>query len=223
MSLEGGLKLIASRAKLMQALPEGGGMTAILSPIEAVLPFVEQCEGVEVAAINGLKQVVLSGELKALEGLGADLKAAGHKVRPLKVSHAFHSALMDPMLDAFESVLSSMHFKHPDVTVISNITAQACDTFSAQYWRQHVRSAVNFTGSIKALTDQGRTVFLEIGPHPVLIGMGKRCLLPEQADEMLWLGSIKRGTNDWGMMASTLDELYCCGFDIDFPINRARL
>lgn len=213
MSLEDGLKLIATRARLMQALPAGGGMTAVLSPIEEIQPLADAQDGVEVAAINGLKQVVLSGSLDALATLGQTLKDAGHKPRPLKVSHAFHSALMDPMLATFENALSTMSFHTPNVELISNVTAQPCVAFSAQYWRDHVRSCVNFTGSINTLAARGRTVFLEIGPHPVLVGMGARSMAPEQAEQMSWLPSLKRGQNECDLMAKTRAELFALGFD----------
>lgn len=194
LSFEDGLTLIAARARLMQALPSGGGMLAVmsgLSDVEATLG--DHFKTVDVAALNGPKQTVLSGALDALDAAAGHLKSSGVKSRALTVSHAFHSRLMDPMLAEFGAVAATLSYAAPQVALLSNVTGAFADasTYNADYWVNHVRGAVRFYPSMQTLTStQSVTRCIEIGPQPVLIGMAKRCVSNPAA--MTWLPSMKR-------------------------------
>ena len=216
-SLEDGLKLIAERGRLMQAQPAGGKMAAILADEarvrEAVAPYLNR---VSIAAVNGPRNVVISGAGEVVDAILQSLETSGVKTRRLVVSHAFHSPLMEPMLDGFESVARQVQFKAPRIALISNVTGQAFkpgELPDAAYWRRHVREAVRFASAIETLQAQGCELFLEIGPSPTLIEMGQQCL-PEGAG--IWLPSLRKKRDDWSQMLESLGRLYTQGVEIEW-------
>jgi myxalamid-type polyketide synthase MxaB len=215
-SLEDGLKLIAERARLMQALPEGGAMLAVRAPQEvAERVIVPHRRSVSLAAVNGPRDVVLSGERRAIDAIAAQLEAEGFATQPLTVSHAFHSPLMDPMLPQFERVARAVHYDPPRLALISNVTGKAAQTelVDPTYWVRHVREAVRFTAGMAALESEGCDVFLEIGPKPTLLGLGRQCFANGEA---AWLPSLRPRRGDWQQMLESLAELYVRGADIDW-------
>ena len=216
-SLEDGLKLIAERGRLMQALPSGGRMAAVFADATMVTRAIgPYARSVSIAAINGPDNTVISGVGADVQIILDRLLAEGIESKPLAVSHAFHSPLMDPMLDDFERVAAQVTFQDLRIKLISNLTGQACDKAAigqAAWWRRHVREPVRFAESIKTLHEQGCRLFLEIGPHPTLLGMAARCL-PEGAGE--WLPSLRRGRSDWQQMLESLGALYVKGARIDW-------
>jgi glutamate-1-semialdehyde-2,1-aminomutase len=216
-SLEDGLKLIAERGRQMQALPPIGMMAAIFATqeqvIDAILPYQSQ---VSIAAVNGPKHTVISGERNSVESVIQQLQAEGIEVRPLQVSHAFHSPLMNLMLDQFEQLASQVQYHYPRIPIVSNltgniVTAQA--SIDATYWRHHAREAVQFAAGIQTLIDQGYDLFMEIGPHPVLSSMAKRGL---ETENTIWLPSMQRDQDDWWLILNSLGRLYSSGIEIDW-------
>ncbi len=220
-TLEEGLRLITERARLMAALPADGpakgAMAALFAGPERVLPLLAGCRSdVDIAAINGPTNVVISGAHEAVHAVAAAAQAEGITARPLTVSHAFHSPLMEPMLDAFEKFAGQVTYRAPAIPVISNVTGQPIATagiYSAAYWRQHVRRTVQFQAGMQALADARCNLFIETGPQPTLIGMGKRCL-PEQ--EALWLPSLKNDTEDWAVLLESVGAFYTAGGALDW-------
>lgn len=215
MSLEDGIKLIAARGRLMGALPQGGEMAAVFAPLEIIQPLLEDTQ-VSVAAINGPDNVVISGEAEEMQGVLKLLQSKGVKARSLVVSHAFHSSLMDPILDEFEAVAMQCNFKEPRIMLISNITGKPFkpgETPNPAYWRQHVRSAVNFASGMDSLHSLNVEIFLEIGPNPTLLGMGKRCL---EDGVGVWLPSLRQGHDEISQIYMSLGSLYCRGIDINW-------
>ncbi len=217
-SLEDGLKLIAARGRLMQALPLNGSMAAVFANEETVrktiLPYLDK---VDVAAINGPANIVISGEREAVNEILRKFESEDVKHKPLTVSHAFHSPLMEPMLDEFERLARDVQYSAPRIPLVSNITGQfvADDEIThAQYWRNHVREAVRFADAMVALHEQGCKIFVELGPSPVLSSMGQRCL-PEHAGA--WLPSLRKGREDWQQVLETLAGLYVHGVNVDWP------
>ncbi len=211
-SLEDGLKLIAARGRLMQALPRGGVMAAVFvdkEKAEQILaPFAEH---VAIAAYNGPENIVISGREQEVQSVLAKLHADGIKTKALVVSHAFHSPLMAPMLDAFERIASEITFHAPRLPLLSNLTGRVFaegEIPDAKYWREHVRAAVRFAEGIHVLHAHGCTLFLEIGPNPTLSSMGMRCL-PEGA--AAWLPSLRQNKNDDEQTLASLGALYCHG------------
>ncbi|NEP05370.1 MAG: acyltransferase domain-containing protein, partial [Okeania sp. SIO4D6] len=226
-SLEDGLKLIAERGRLMQELPPGGEMFAVMASESRVQTLIARYPEIAIAAINGPESTVISGESTTLRAVVSSLEAEGIKTKQLEVSHAFHSQLMEPMLAEFEVVANQLTYNEPKILVISNLTGTIVDDsialtatspeskgeVSAKRWVNHVRQPVRFAQGMETLHKQGAEIFLEIGPKPILLGMGRRCL-PE--DVGVWLPSLRPGVDEWQQMLSSLGELYVRGAKIDW-------
>ncbi|AFY58525.1 polyketide synthase family protein [Rivularia sp. PCC 7116] len=216
-SLEDGLKLIAQRGQLMQALPPGGEMAAVFSSEARVKAAIELTKGqVSIAAINGDKNTVISGEETAVNSILQQLELEGITAQKLQVSHAFHSHLMEPMLSAFERVAAEVNYSVPKIPIVSNLTGKLVEgeeIAQAAYWCRHILEPVRFASSMGTLQEQGYQVFLEIGASPVLLGMGRRCLPDINAT---WLPSLRRGQSDWEQMLGSLAELYMQGAEVDW-------
>jgi acyl transferase domain-containing protein/short-subunit dehydrogenase/acyl carrier protein len=160
-SLEDACKVVAARGRLMQELPRGGAMIAIQATEDEITPHLN--ERVGIAAINAPGSVVISGDETAVEAIAAEF--ADRKTKRLTVSHAFHSPLMDPMLDEFRTVAASVTYHEPTTPIVG---AEPTDP---EYWVKHVRGAVRFADAVRTLADLGVTRYLEIGPDAVLTGM----------------------------------------------------
>jgi len=214
-SLEDGLRLIAVRGQLMQQLPAGGKMAAVFAPRAEVEELVAAHAGsVSVAAINGPESIVISGEGEVVDQLLEDLERRNVKVQRLTVSHAFHSPLMEPMLEEFEDLADGLDYHPPAIPLVSNLTAEVIEESAptARYWRDHVRSPVRFAEGMDALLERKPDVLLEVGPQPHLIGMARRFAKSDAA----WLPSSRQGQDDWQAILKSLSELYCLGADIDW-------
>jgi acyl transferase domain-containing protein/acyl carrier protein len=215
-SLEDGLKLIAARGRLMQALPPDGEMVAVFADEAQVTAAIEFFpKEISIAAINGPKNIVISGKRSAVQVLLQQLKAEKIEFRQLNVSHAFHSPLMEPMLSSFEEIAGSVEYSSPQIRIISNLTGKLVEgkeIAQAEYWCRHIRETVRFSASIQTLHEQGYELFIEIGPQPTLLGMGRRCL-PETG---VWLPSLRKGISDWLPLLQSLGELYVRGVDVDW-------
>ncbi|WP_392534193.1 type I polyketide synthase [Nostoc sp. C117] len=215
-SLEDGLKLIAARGKLMQALPENGAMVAVMATVEQLQPLLGVYkEKVAIAAVNGPQSLVISGEKSAISAISNQLETAGFKTKQLQVSHAFHSPLMQPMLADFLQVASEIKFSSPQMKLISNVTGQlvTAEIATAEYWCRHILNPVEFTASIATLRSQKVAICLEIGPKPILLGMGRQC---SPTVEGLWLPSLRPGQDDWQVMLLSLAQLHCHGVAVDW-------
>ncbi|MFI9599806.1 type I polyketide synthase, partial [Streptomyces sp. NPDC052043] len=176
--------LVTARGRLMEALP-GGAMAALEASEEEVLPLLEGRAGqADIAAVNGPRAVVVSGEETAVDEIAAAVAALGRRTRRLRVSHAFHSPHMDAMLEEFRAVAAGLTYAPPLIPVVSDVTGlpatpeQLC---SPDYWVRHVRSAVRFEAGMATLLEAGTTAFLEIGPDGVLTAMGRECLRGRRA------------------------------------------
>ncbi|MUH00294.1 SDR family NAD(P)-dependent oxidoreductase [Scytonema sp. UIC 10036] len=216
-SLEDGLRMIAERSRLMQALPPGGEMAAVFADEATVRAAISPYgQKVALAAINGPQNAVISGEGESVQAAIAELQAKGIESRHLSVSHAFHSPLMEPMLDAFEKQAATVTYSEPKIDLISNVTGQlvrGVEVSQASYWRRHVREAVRFADGMQTLQAQAIDIVVEIGPHTVLSGMGRQCL-PEGTE--VWLPSLRRGHDDWQQILQSLGTLYVHGVKVDW-------
>ena len=215
-SLEDGLKLIAHRGMLMQQLPDGGEMVAVMASEEQVNQLIAPCrKKVAIAAINGPQSIVIAGAAESIGTVQEILEAEGVKTKQLKVSHAFHSPLMEPMLADFEAVANQIIYHQPRIPLISNVTGTRTDESitTASYWVNHVCQPVKFAQSMETLHQEGYEVFLEIGPKPILLGMGRRCL---PSGSGVWLPSLRPGQEDWPQMLHSLGQLYVRGVKVDW-------
>ncbi|OKH59467.1 type I polyketide synthase [Scytonema sp. HK-05] len=216
LSLEDGLKLIVSRSRLMQSLPAGGEMVAVFADEASIRAATEINEKkVAFAAFNGPTNTVISGSAQAVQAICDELEAAGIKTKKLQTSHAFHSPLMEPMLAQFAEVAATINYAAPQMTIISNLTGSQLtfEEISPDYWCRHLRSGVQFAKSLNTLHASGYEVFVEIGPKPTLLGMGRNCL-PEEVG--VWLPSLRPGHEDWQVLLQSLGELYVRGADVDW-------
>jgi malonyl CoA-acyl carrier protein transacylase len=211
-SLEDGLKLIAERGRLMQALSETGEMMVVSADETQVATVIQPyAQDVSIAAINGPQNVVISGKCQAIQKISTLLETAGIRTKKIVVSHAFHSPLMAPMLPAFERVASEINYSSPQIDVVSNLTGHlATDEIGTpEYWVNHVRQTVKFAVGMETLYQQGYEIFLEIGPKPTLLGM-------TEVQGHLALPSLRQGQSDWQQLLQSLSALYMRGVPIDW-------
>ncbi len=227
MSLEDGLRLIAERARLMQGVKQHGKMAVIFaSPDRVRAQIATVGANVVIAVLNGPENVVISGAADAVDRLVAAFESEGVQVHPLNVSHAFHSPLMDEMLNEFEAIASEIEFRTPRVPLAANLTGQLMtEAPTAQYWRDHLRNAVQFAGGMARIAEAKPAIIIEIGPSASLLGMGRRC---EPKLEAAWLPSLREKQDDWQVIAASLSDYYLRGGKVDWrgwdkPWQRRRL
>ncbi|MBH8552330.1 SDR family oxidoreductase, partial [Nostocaceae cyanobacterium CENA357] len=214
-SLEDGLKLIAQRGRLMQALPPNGMMAAVLTDEQRVAEAISRYSEVSIATVNSPKQTVISGTKAAVQEVLKYFESQKISAKALKVSHAFHSPLMNPMLESFEKIAASVKFNAPSIPLVSNLTGEILtnqDVLDTNYWCRHIREAVRFSAGMETLHRQGYDLFLEIGPNSTLSNLGKQCL-PQGVGT--WLTSLTKEDN-WQSLLSSLGTLYTLGVDVDW-------
>ena len=170
LSLENACRLVAARARLMQGLPEGGAMAAI-EATEAEIGDVV-ADGVSIAAVNGPTSVVVSGDEPAVEKLVELWRERGRRVRRLRVSHAFHSARMEPVLDELAEIAATLEHRAPQVAWVGALTGGPVTNPEPEYWPAQARQAVRFADAVTSMSDLGVSVFLEIGPDTTLSALG---------------------------------------------------
>ncbi|WP_433335339.1 SDR family NAD(P)-dependent oxidoreductase [Spirillospora sp. CA-294931] len=210
LSLEDACALVTARGRLMQELPPGGAMVAIRATEDEVRPLLR--DGAGIAAVNGPEAVVISGDEDAVTEVAAHFA----KTRRLRVSHAFHSARMDGMLDAFRRVAETLTYAEPRIPVVSNVTgavAAAGELASPEYWVRHVREAVRFHDGVRALRDLGVTRYVELGPDGVLSGMGQDCL---DGDGATFTAVQHRDRPQARTVVAALAALHVHGLDVDW-------
>ncbi|MER6356889.1 type I polyketide synthase [Streptomyces sp. NPDC001634] len=182
-SLADACRLVVARGRLMQALPEGGAMVSLQLPEAEVLPLLEgRTDRVGIAAVNGPRATVIAGVSADVEEIAEQVRAQGHRATALRVSHAFHSPLMEPMLRDFRRVAASLEFHPPRLTIVSDLTGRPADPddlTDPEYWVRHVRHAVRFGDGVRTLTGLGVTRCLELGPDGTLSALAAQSLPSE--------------------------------------------
>ena len=220
-SLEDGLRMVAARGRLMQALAAGGAMAAIFAPHPDVQSALARFDdSVSVAAVNGPAHTVISGLESSVAAIAEAFAAQGTRVQRLVVSHAFHSPLMQPMMAAFADVARSVTYQRPRIALVSNVGGQVVDNEVAtpEHWINHVLAPVQFDQGMRTLKGLGVNTFLEIGPHPVLLGMGQMALPADSssAGNAVWTTSLRRNRDDAQQMLEGLGALYAAGVGVDW-------
>jgi acyl transferase domain-containing protein len=213
LSLEDALALVVERGRLMGALPDGGAMAAVAAPASAVESFVAAMpDRLAIAALNAPDEVVLSGTVEAVRTAAEALQHGGIRVRSLTVSHAFHSPLMEPVLDSFAAAAAGCDVAEPACALVSNVTggfAAPGLLATPGYWGRHLREPVRFAEGMAALIAAGCTHFVEIGPGTTLLGLGRRVAGDDPAAAALrWLPSLRAGQDDWRVLLGSLGRLY---------------
>ncbi len=220
-SLEDALKLVCARGKLMQSLPKNGAMTAVFSSKEQIDHLLDN--KISIAADNGT-HLVLSGLKNDIEQISQQLDNLSIKTKLLEVSHAFHSPLMQPIIEEFKVVAESINYALPEIPIISNLTGElANETIAtADYWIEHILQPVQFAKSIKYLANQEVDIFLEVGTKPTLITMTQSILgkgISRNAltlGDRLFLSSLHPQQPDWQNILENLAQLYTAGYEIDW-------
>ncbi|MEU3642884.1 type I polyketide synthase [Lentzea sp. NPDC034063] len=200
-------RLVAARGALMAALPAGGAMVAVEAAEDEVLPLLG--DEVSLAAVNGPAAVVVAGEENAATAIAQHFAELGRRTRRLNVSHAFHSPLMDGMLDAFREVAESVTYHPARIPLVVD-----GDPGTADYWVRHVRDTVRFAATIDRLVDAGATTFVELGPEAVLSTMTRDCL-PE--GDFAVLPTLRAERNDLQAVLTALAGLVVRGVEADWP------
>jgi acyl transferase domain-containing protein len=216
-SVDEGLALVAERGRLMDELPDGGAMAAVFATLDdvrhAIAPYPDD---LAIAAVNGPRHVVVSGVGEVLAGVVDQFTRDGVKTKNLVVSQAFHSPLLDPMLDDFEKRAAELTYRPADLPLISNLTGDVLGpaTIDAAYLREHARKPVRFANGLTKLAELGCHVLIEIGPSPHLCGIAKDSL-PE--GEYRLLPALRRGHGDWRTLLRSLGEACVAGVPVDWP------
>ncbi|MDX8141345.1 type I polyketide synthase [Lentzea sp. BCCO 10_0061] len=201
-------RLVAARGALMAALPSGGAMVAVEAAEGEVLPLCG--DEVSLAAVNGPAAVVVAGEENAVTAVARHFAELGRRTRRLTVSHAFHSPLMDGMLDAFREVAESVTYHPPRIPLVVGGDG---DPGTAAYWVRHVRDTVRFAATIGRLADAGVTTFAELGPDAVLSTMTRDCL-PE--GDFAVLPTLRAERNDLQSVLTALAGMVVRGAEADW-------
>ncbi|MEV7923028.1 SDR family NAD(P)-dependent oxidoreductase, partial [Streptomyces griseoviridis] len=216
-SLDDACTLVAARARLMQELPSGGAMVAVQATEAEIAGRLT--DGVTLAAVNGPDSVVIAGAEDEVLTLAAEFTAEGRKSSRLSVSHAFHSPLMEPMLDAFREVAEGLTYTEPKIPVVSNVTgtlAEPGQLTDPGYWVRHVRETVRFADGVRALTGAGAGAFLEIGPGGVLTALTGRVLDTEGHDEAVTFPALRKDRDEETALLTALAGLHVNGVRVDW-------
>ncbi|WP_369777702.1 type I polyketide synthase [Streptomyces sp. R33] len=216
-------RLIAARGRLMQSLPEGGAMVAVQATEADVAPVLARARGVVcVAAVNSPDSLVLSGAEDAVLAAADELAGRGHKTRRLPVSHAFHSPLMEPVLDEFRTVLESLSFRPGTLPVVSTLTGEPVregQLCTPGYWVDEARNAVRFSDAVIALSDLGATTFLELGPGGILAAMALGSLGDR---EQSCIATLRKDGAEPAGVLTALAELHVRGVAVDWEAVLGR-
>jgi acyl transferase domain-containing protein/NAD(P)-dependent dehydrogenase (short-subunit alcohol dehydrogenase family)/acyl carrier protein len=224
-SLEDACKLVGARGALMGELPPGGAMLAVQASEQEALASLEGFEGqVALAAVNGPSAVVLSGDEQAVAQLARTWEGRSRKTKRLRVSHAFHSAHMEPMLEPFGELAAEVSFHPPRIPIVSNLTGEPAaveEICSADYWVRHVRSTVRFGDGVAWLAKQGVSCFVEIGPDGVLSAISQEALAGDGPDghapRRSAVAVLRDGRPEPDTLMSSLAEAFVAGARVDWP------
>ncbi|GAA2730206.1 SDR family NAD(P)-dependent oxidoreductase [Streptomyces nogalater] len=220
LSLDDAARLVAARGRLMQELPEGGAMTAVQASEEDVLPLLAGHAGhVGIAAVNGPRATVVSGTEEGVLAVTAEAAARGWKTKRLTVSHAFHSPLMEPMLDDFRRVVGTLAFAEPRIPVVSTVTGRevtAGEWGSAEYWVEQVRRPVRFLDAVRTMEAAGAHTFLELGPDGVCSALAAESVLdPASAGAF---AALRRGRPEPESFLTALAAVFTRGAEVDWTV-----
>ncbi|UGT45355.1 SDR family NAD(P)-dependent oxidoreductase [Nocardia yamanashiensis] len=226
-SLPDACALVAARGRLMGALPEGGAMLAVaVAAADAEAVVAGYADRLAVAAVNGPAAVVLSGDEDAVDEVERLFEQRGARTGRLRVSHAFHSARMEPMLDEFRAVAAGLSYRQPLLPIVSNVTgAEAGDAvLDPEYWVAQVRGCVRFAPGVDTLIARGVRKFVEVGPDAVLTAMTSACLAqhPEVEPKSLAVATARRSMDEAAAFVTALARVDAAGIAVDWSRAHSR-
>ncbi|MGW7595145.1 acyltransferase domain-containing protein, partial [Streptomyces rubiginosohelvolus] len=199
--------VVAARGRLMQALPSGGAMAVLDASSAQADGLVAGRSGVAVAAVNGVRQTVISGVESVVDELAGAWREGGGRARRLRVSHAFHSPLMDPMLEEFAAVLDGVICREPQIAMV--LGTPGADVTDPAYWVSHVRETVRHHDVVQAIRAQGVEVFAELGPDGALSAM-------DDEGTAIWIPALREGQDEPETALRALAGLYAAGVEVDW-------
>ncbi|MFD7529724.1 type I polyketide synthase [Streptomyces sp. NPDC059849] len=217
--LEDACRLVAARARLMGALPDGGAMAVVQASEAETRTSLEGLAGrLEIAAVNGPMTVAVSGDVDTLEEWLPQWRGRGRKVKRLRVSHAFHSARMDPMLEEFRAAATGLSFGEPRIPVVSNLTGGlvSAELADPDYWVAQARGTVRFADGVRALRREGVTRFLEMGPDAVLAAMATQAMEEDSGEVAVSAAALRRGRPDEETFVGFLAAAHVAGVPVDW-------
>lgn len=215
LDLEDAARFVVARGRLMGSLPEGGAMLAIAASAEQVQRWVQGKESdVTIATVNGPHAVVVSGRADAVAAIDEIAQAAGRQTKALEVSHAFHSPLMDPILDELTQVAASMRISSPKIPILSNTSGDFFgDSIKPEYWSAQVRNAVLFHQGMQKIIDAGCSLIVEIGPHPALT---PAVVTAFDSASLQAVPTLRKDKKDASNLLNSLASLYVNGATLKF-------
>ena len=219
--LEAALALVCERGRLMQSLPAGGAMGAFALPEARVRDLLERFPSLDLAAVNSPTSCVVSGPADDVQSLIDSVKASGEHATRLSVSHAFHSRMMEPILDDFRRAAGALVASAPTMDVISNRTGDvigAQQLGDASYWADHLRGTVRFADGVSTLGRLGADLIIEVGPTPALLGQARESL---PIGTRRWLATLRRDRNDHRAIEECIAGSYAAGVAIEWPAMHA--
>ena len=217
LSLPDAARMVVARGRLMQALPEGGAMLSVQATEDEVTPLLDgRGDQVSLAAVNGPSAVVVAGDESAVTEIADHFAEQGRKTKRLRVSHAFHSPRMEPMLDEFRQTVAGLDLHEPLIPLVSNTTGEQARVervTSADYWVEHVRREVRFADGVRWLHDHGVTTFLELGPDGVLSAMAQDCV-GQDDDRLAVVPALRAGRAETEAATAAVARLHTLGVTV---------
>jgi acyl transferase domain-containing protein len=215
-TLEEALRLVSARARLLESLPADGRMFVVLADSQQIAGWLPSLsEEVTLAAIGGSVRAVISGPAAAVESLVAQWRREGIRSLPLPGRYALYSPAMAPIVEPYRRVLEGINFQKPRLKLFSGHSGKAAgdEMASPDYWCRQLLEPIQFSAALTGLEERGYSIFLEISPKPVLLGIGRRL---RNGDGGLWLPSLRPNQSGWQTMLASLARLYVHGVHVDW-------
>ncbi|MEU6731570.1 type I polyketide synthase, partial [Nonomuraea wenchangensis] len=211
-------RLVAARGRLMQALPAGGAMAAIGCGEEQIAPALARRGEISIAAVNAPGAVVVSGAADQVAEVVEWARQQGHRTRPLRVSHAFHSPLMEPMLAEFEQVVAGLTLRRPELALVSNVSGDLAgeEITEPGYWVEHVRRPVRFADGVQVMRQRGVTHFLEVGPDAQLTPMAEQTLTHRNGEKPSVVALLRRDRDETTQLVTALGQAWTYGTSVEW-------
>lgn len=233
-SLEDGVRLVAERGRLMEQLSKPGAMICAFEEEEAVAAVVREFRHVSIAAVNGPGIILVSGAAAEVGQVASRIEAGGGRVSPVAIDRAFHSPLVEPVLDAYAAVLRTVAFHPARLPLISNVSGSlaGAEVGTVDYWLRHLREPVQFCLGVKTLHEMKLDALLDVSPEPVLMGLDLcyQELRSETGSSAVWIPSLRRGQQGAKSLLDSLGRLFVLGLDVgaleldakDSPVSDPR-